>query len=348
MTRYPSLEHLAALTDDVGVIQHATFDVPNRSTGYCTDDVSRALIVAIGAARSEELRPQAEKLALVYLAFLHNAQLPEGKFHNFMSYDRTWLADPGSEDAAGRALWSLGYTMLYTERDGWRRLAGVLMDRALQKFEEHYWLRGRAYGVIGLAHALTFDPHNEERRRILELTAERILLAYTERAHPEWRWFEEKMIYANARLPEALLRAGRVLKSQQLIDVGLESLRFYESVVVEDGMFVPIGSQGWYPRGGVRSRYPQQPIEAAGMVDAALVAHEITGDSHYLALAELAMDWFYGKNSHGAVLVSGGGCRDGIDEHSVNANMGAESTISYLSAAIAVADSKIPETYRRR
>lgn len=330
------------------MIQHATFDVPNRSTGYCTDDVSRALIVAIGAARNPELRPAAEKLALVYLAFLHDAQMPEGKFHNFMGYNRNWLADPGSEDADGRAIWSLGYTMLHTERDGWRRMCGLLLDRALEKFEEHYWLRGRAYGVIGLSHALTFDPNNEERRRLLKRISERIMLAYDERAYPEWGWFEEKMIYANARLPEALLRAGQVLNSQQMIAVGLESLRFYESIVVENGMFVPVGSQGWFPRGGERSRYPQQPIEAAGLVDAALVAHEITGEDHYLALADVAMDWFFGKNSHGAVLVSGGGCRDGIDEHTVNANMGAESTISYLSAAIAIADSKIPERFRLR
>ena len=346
-TRYPSLDHLVALTDDVGIIQHATFDVPNRSTGYCTDDVSRALIVAIAAARSEAHREVAERVALRYLSFLHDAQMANGEFHNFMSYDRNWIADHGSEDADGRAIWSLGYTFMRSERDGWRRLSALLLDRALEKFEEHHWLRGRAYGAIGIAHALTADPHHQVRRTMLQRICERIMIAYDERAVSDWRWFEDKMIYANARVPEALLRGGRVLQSQQMIDVGLESLRFYESVVIENGMFVPIGSNGWYPRGGERARYAQQPIEAAGLVDAAIVAHEVSGDAHFLSLAETAMDWFYGKNTHGAVMVSGGGCRDGIDEHSVNANMGAESTLSYLSAAIAVADSRIPEAFRR-
>ena len=108
----PPLDHLVALTDDTGIIQHATHDVPNRSTGYCTDDVSRAFMVACRAAAHPGLRSTAIKLGRIYLSFLHDAQLPDGRFHNFMAFDRTWLDEAGSEDSLGRAVWALGFGML--------------------------------------------------------------------------------------------------------------------------------------------------------------------------------------------------------------------------------------------
>ncbi|MHC4707557.1 MAG: glycosyl transferase family 1, partial [Planctomycetota bacterium] len=37
----PSLAHLKKLTDDVGLFQHATYTIPNREHGYCTDDNAR-------------------------------------------------------------------------------------------------------------------------------------------------------------------------------------------------------------------------------------------------------------------------------------------------------------------
>jgi hypothetical protein len=145
------------------------------------------------------------------------------------------------------------------------------------------------------------------------------------------------MTYENARLPEALLRIGAALAEPALVDLGLRTLGFYESLVIEDRMFVPIGNAGWYPRNGHRAKYAQQPIEAAGMVDAALAAHAITGENRYRRLAELALEWYYGRNTRDAVMASGGGCFDGLDELGVNHNMGAESTLAYLSSSLALA-----------
>lgn len=346
--RYPTLAHLVALSDDVGVIQHGTHDVPNRSTGYCTDDVSRALIVTTAAMRLPEHAAVAERLGRTYLSFLHDAQMPSGRFRNFMGYDRRWLPEPSSEDADGRTVWALGYLMLHGEREGWKRLAARLLDAALPTFEEHEWLRGRAYAALGLAYALEADPHHVPRRRALNATADHLVAAYHEHRSGDWPWFEDRLIYANARLPEALFRAGKALVRADLIEIATRTLDFYASVVIEDGIFVPIGSEGWYPRGGKRARFAQQAIEAHGLVDAALAAWETTGSAHYASMAGVAMDWFFGKNARDAVMVSGGGCRDGIDEHSVNPNMGAESTISYLAAAIAIADSRIAEASRRQ
>ncbi len=105
---------------------------------------------------------------------------------------------------------------------------------------------------------------------------------------------------------------------------------------MEVGIFVPIGNNGWYVRGGRRSRYAQQPLEAAALVDMALAAEAATGEKRYRRLAECGLEWFYGRNSRDAVLASSGGCCDGLEEVGVNRNMGAESTLAYLSSAFAL------------
>src|SRR6202140_1403122 len=41
------LNHVNALTDDTGMLQHAIFTIPNRAEGYTTDDNARALIFTV-------------------------------------------------------------------------------------------------------------------------------------------------------------------------------------------------------------------------------------------------------------------------------------------------------------
>ena len=341
MRTYPVLDHLVRLTDDVGVIQHATYDVPNRATGYCTDDVARAFMVAVAAARSRKLHEVASGLAERYLAFLYDAQLPDGRFHNFMGYDRRWLDIVGSQDSFGRAMWSAGYGVRYAPRESWRRVCSIIFERAFQVLPTVEPIRSRAYAVIGMAHA--YEARARDDRTLAHAIAcetEALAQSYEQNSDTEWRWFEGILTYDNARLAEAMLRAGALLEEERFIGIGLEALRFYESVTVENGVFVPIGNEGWYPRGGVRARFGQQPLEAVAMVDAALVAADISRDPHYYALAELAHKWYVGRNSFSADLVEDGGCRDGIDDHGVSTNMGAESTLAYLSSAIALAEGR--------
>ena len=148
------------------------------------------------------------------------------------------------------------------------------------------------------------------------------------------------MTYDNGRLCEALIRAGAVLGDHALLREGTEMLAFYAGIVVEDGMFVPIGNDGWYSRGGPRARFGQQPLEAAALVSAALAAHAVTGEAAYRELAGIAADWYFGRNTNQFLMVTNGGCRDGIDATGVSPNMGAESTLSYLMSAISLADSQ--------
>lgn len=340
MWRAPSLDHLVALSDDVGVAQHAVHDVPNRREGYCTDDVARALMVAISAAAHDFARETALRLARTYLAFLLDAQRDDGRFHNFMSYARTWLDDVGTPDSNGRALWSLGVGMRFAPNENWRVVCADRIERALPHVGELGFVRSRAYASLGLVHA--FEAR-ERRHRGIETTlreiAGELVRSHAATATPDWDWFEAELTYDNARLPEALLRIGTVLEDRALVALGMRTLYFYERLCVEDGTFVPIGNAGWYRRGGVRARYAQQPLEAASLVDAALAAEAAGGDQRYRRLAECGLEWFYGRNSRSVVMAAGGGCYDGLEELGPNRNMGAESTLAYLASAFALAQS---------
>jgi hypothetical protein len=338
--RRPVLDHLVTMTDDVGIFQHARFDVPNRSFGYCTDDVARALIVAVEATRDRATEQIGAKLVTTYLAFLFDAQLPDGWFHNFMGYDRRWQDHRGTDDSFGRAVWALGHCIARAPRDAWRRVAREQLDAALPHVKALPHLRSLAYCALGLAAVASAEPGDARVTDALRAAVTPISAAYRAVASPDWRWCEETMTYDNGRLCEALIRAGVVLDDHALLREGIEMLAFYAGAVVEDGMFVPIGNDGWYPRGGLRARFGQQPLEAAALVSASLAAHGATGDARYRGLAGVAGDWYFGRNTHGFLMVTNGGCRDGIDTAGVSPNMGAESTLAYLMSAIALSEAK--------
>jgi hypothetical protein len=337
--RLPVLDHLVTMTDDVGIFQHARFDVPNRSYGYCTDDVSRALIVAVEATRNSATELIGAKLVSTYLSFLLDAQLPDGWFHNFMGYDRRWQDHRGTHDSFGRAVWGLGHCIARAPRDAWKRVARELLGAALPNIDGLDHLRSRAYCALGLAAVAAAEPGDARITDALRAAVAPISAAYRANATPDWRWCQDTMTYDNGRLCEALIRAGTVLGDHGLLRDGLEMLAFYAGIAIEDGMFVPIGNDGWYPKGGVRARFGQQPLEAAAMVSAALAALAATGDVTYRKLAGIAGDWYFGRNTHGFLMVTNGGCRDGIDPTGVSPNMGAESTLAYLLSAIVLADS---------
>jgi len=293
-------------------------------------------MVALAHARLAPREPVSLRLASTYLSFLQHAQLDDGRFHNFMAYDRTWSDEIGTHDSCGRAIWALGYGLANVRGEPWRRVCAMLLDRALPSLDSLEYLRSRAYAALGLASAYEAarDPKYADALRRL---ADEILAAYEATADADWPWFEDILTYDNARLPEALLRAGRALRDERYTSAALASLKFYEEVTLENGVHVPIGNEGWYRRGQNRARYVQQPLEASAMVDAELAAFDATGDTAHFTTAELALEWYHGKNSRGIPMAHGGGCYDGLGEDAVNSNEGAESTLAFLAASCAMA-----------
>ena len=151
----------------------------------------------------------------------------------------------------------------------------------------------------------------------------------------DWRWFENILSYCNARLSQALLVSGRSMTRQDLVDAGLETLRWLTEVQSADsGHFVPIGSNGFYVRGGERARFDQQPVEAHATVSACLEAWRTTREDWWLRESQKAFEWFLGRNDLGLPLYdpATGGCRDGLHPDRINQNEGAESTLSFMIA----------------
>ncbi|ACY48252.1 glycosyltransferase family 4 protein [Rhodothermus marinus] len=341
------LDHLKRLTDDTGILQHATYTVPNYDEGYTTDDNARALIVAV---LLEELggktATEAPELATRYLAFLWHAFNPEtGRFRNFLDYNRHWLEAVGSEDSHARALWGLGYVVGRSRRPGLWKLVGRLFDEALPAALAFTSPRAWAFTILGVQEYLRRFYGDRTALQARETLADRLFQLYQKNRRDDWRWFEDRLTYANARMPHALMMAGYWTGRSEWLEAGLESLRWLVGVQQDkQGNFVPIGNDGFYPRGKKRPHFDQQPIEAHATVSACLEAYRITNDAFWYREARRAFEWFLGRNQLGVPLYdpSTGGCCDGLQPNGVNENQGAESTLAFL---LSLLEMKLAEAY---
>lgn len=329
-------DHLIRMTDSVGLFQHAIFTVPNFAEGYCTDDNARALLLMIQLRRAGHEFPQQLTLISTYAAFLHHAfDRGRRRFHNFLGFDRHWTENVGSEDAHGRCLWALGLGVEQTELPGIQMLSLQLFDQALPAAETFNSPRAWAFTLLGLDHYLRRLSGDRLVNQMRELLVTRMLQRHKDCATSDWPWFEDVVAYANATLPHALIVSGQSMNRPEVLDLGLNTLRWLVRIQTSDkGFFRPVGSNGFYPRGGQRAAFDQQPIEAHAMVSACLAAYRATGDGAWLRDARLAFEWFLGRNELGLPLydIATGGCRDGLHVDRVNQNEGAESTLAFLLA----------------
>jgi glycosyltransferase involved in cell wall biosynthesis len=350
------LDHVNALTDDIGMLQHAIFTIPNRAEGYTTDDNARALIFTVllnrlGSERtgmSGKTAAANPDWAFRYLAFLEHAFNPAKKrFRNFLGYDHRWTEEHGSEDSHGRAVWALGTVLGQSANHGLRGAAGRLFEYSLPAVVEFHSPRACAYGVLGIQEYLHSYPGDRDAQRVRFALAQRLLAMYESIQRPDWKWFENVVAYGNARLPQAMLVVGSACGDQHMVSAGLDSLDWLMETqrCPANGHFVPIGSQGFYRQGGEQARFDQQPVEAAGAVSACLEAYRITGDRPWRNAAWSAFNWFLGDNDLQLSLYDSetGGCRDGLHPDRANQNQGAESTLSFLMALLEMRSLQQPE-----
>ncbi|MEK6797596.1 MAG: glycosyltransferase family 4 protein [Planctomycetota bacterium] len=332
------LQHLKRLTDGTGILQHATFAVPNYHEGYTTDDNARALVLMTHLDELGELpADEIEDLTTRYLAFVAYAFNPATRrFRNFLAYDpRHWTEDIGSDDSHGRALWALGNLVGRTSRHGLRGMAVDLFNAALPAVLELKSPRAWAYTLLGIRDYLRWLAGDRAAEQIAQQLAQRLVSRFRESQRDGWIWFEDSLTYANACLPQALLVAGEATGQSEFTEIGLLTLEWLVALqTAEAGHFVSVGSNGFYTRGMARARFDQQPIEAYVSVSACLTTQRITADLRWHREAERAFEWFLGRNDLGLPLcdVRTGGCHDGLCPDQVNANQGAESTLSYLLA----------------
>jgi hypothetical protein len=328
------LDHLKAFTDDTGILQHADYTIPDRTHGYCTDDNARALLVA---AMGEKYLPANgwgfDTLCGHYLGFLLYAFNEEkGRFRNFMTYSRQWTEEVGSEDAHGRALWSLGKAVAFLENPGHLAMSTTLFNKALRAIEDFHSPRAIAFALVGMHAYLEKFSGDSDVRRIREVLAGRLFNQFASNATDAWPWLENALNYANGKLPHALLLSGRGLQRKDMVDMGLLSLKWLITIQTEEGHFVPIGSNGWYEKGGPKARFDQQPIETNSMVEACVEAFNVTRDKSWFDNAVMCFNWFLGHNDLNLPLYDPktGGCRDGLMADGINQNEGAESSLAWL------------------
>jgi len=334
------LDHLQRMTDHTGIVEHAVFVVPNYPEGYSTDDNARALIVAILLEEFGTLVPATSlDLSSRYLAFLWMAFDPSTKrFHNCLSYQRQWQEPEGSEDSHGRALWGLGTVLGRTRDAGLRGASGRLFELAVPAAVEFKSPRACAFALLGLQEYLESFPGDRAALNAADALANRLFEAYRAHRTEDWRWFEYVLSYSNARLPQALIRAGVRSANEAMVSAGLEALEWLATVqrCETKGHFVPIGSHGFYSTKTEKARFDQQPIEACAAVSAYLQAYRATGKGRWRKAAWTAFNWFLGDNDLQVALYdpATGGCRDGLHPDRANENQGAESTLSFLMALL--------------
>lgn len=336
--------HIFRMTDDTGMFQHARFSVPNLAEGYTTDDMARALIMAV--MLFEKIRkPAYLTLVYRYLEFVLYAQNENGQFRNAMTYHRQFTKTKDSEDCFGRCLWALGYTQASPSMPkGIKEACADAIGRSLPHIHSLKWLRGQAYVLIGLG--FISGPQADD---LISGLAESLARQFENCTKDnDWNWFENSLTYSNAVLPWALFVAYRRLGQNRLLCAAQESLAFLDKITFRNGYFQPVGCNGWLVRGAELAQYDQQPVEACAATMAHLSAYEATGDDAMLELARRSFAWYLGENSQCESLIDKetGGCCDGITPEGINRNQGAESIVGYCIAGLALAKCEV--TIRRK
>jgi hypothetical protein len=336
LTIFPiKLDFVKVLTDDLGMLQHSKYATPNKKEGYTTDDNARALIACTKYLTLFD-DDSVKKLIDIYLSFLFYMQRPDGKMHNYLSYERKIIDDMGSEDCIGRTIWACGYCLDSKLPKETRLLCKDIFDRAF-KWALHFTSpRAKAFSIMGLFHYQKANPDDRNAKLNIITLADQLTMQFKKEASNEWGWFESYLTYSNARLPHSLFLAYKATGEDRYLKVAWKSIKFLINTQTLNNIFVPIGNQGWYKRGHERAIYDQQPIEASCMIDAAIAAFQNTNNEVYLNAAYDAFKWFLGGNLKGLVLVNpgNGSCCDGLTPQGLNLNKGAEATVAYLQAQL--------------
>ena len=332
-------DHLFALTDHNALLQHAKFSVPARKEGYAVDDSARALVVTKKARvlwHNEKLSEVQNRL----ISFLLVMQAEDGRFHNLMDFSQRIIDNATVGDHVGRALWATGALINSELPRGVKASARLIFDRALPWARESTSPRTMAYACLGLHERISAEPESNLKVN-LKTMADHLVELYHANRTLDWEWFENILTYDNPRLSQAMLAAYQALGEKTYLTVAEKTLQFLVETSTTNGVLVPIGSEGWYQKGGKRALYDQQPIEAGAIVETTALAYRLTRSKVYETALRNALGWFFGLNTRSVTLYddSTGACYDGVNREGLNQNQGAESTLAFLLAAVTFIES---------
>jgi glycosyltransferase involved in cell wall biosynthesis len=332
-----SLTHINRLTDDTGIIQHAKFGIPNLKEGYCLDDNARALLMVLMAYR-EMKDERALELSPIYLSYIHYMQNPDGTFRNFLSFNRSFLDEVGSEDSFGRTIWSLGYLLGNAPNDAYYQTGKMVFFNAAPNFEKLQSIRSIANTMIGISLYLKSNLSDDIMTERLRNLTGKLVNHYHENKSADWIWFESLLAYDNGILPLAMLHAAEILHDDRVTEIAIATMNFLSLHTMKGNYLSIIGNEKWYKKEGERSVYAQQPIDAMAMVLMYHQAYHLTRDKDYLSKLYTSFLWFLGENDLRMSLYDfeTKGCCDGFESYGVNRNQGAESSLAYLISHLTV------------
>jgi glycosyltransferase involved in cell wall biosynthesis len=332
-----SLKHIKKLTYNTGIIQHATYNVPNLKTGYCIDDNSRALLMTV-MAWNQLKDEDALNLIPKYLSFVAYMQNEDGSFRNFLSFDNQYLDEQGSEDSFGRTIWALGYLIHYPPNSGYFQLASELFSKAIPNFNKLKEIRSIACTANGLYHYLKRNPSDEKMMVLYTSLTNKIINKIQIERDTNWVWFENKLTYCNGIIPLTLFYAYKLIKDKKTLHLAIEVLNFLNEIKFKNNYLNIIGNDGWFEKGKSPAEFAQQPVNVTAMILAYYQAYKVTKKKSYLDNMYTSYLWFLGDNKLAIPLYNFDteGCSDGLESFGINKNQGAESTISYLIAHLKV------------
>jgi hypothetical protein len=332
-----SLVHIKRLTDDTGIIQHANFGIPNLKEGYCLDDNARALLMVLMAYRQKK-DTLALDLSPIYLSYINYMQNKDGTFRNFLSFSRNFLDVVGSEDSFGRTIWALGYLLGNAPNDAYYQTGKLIFFNASPNFEKLRSVRGIANTMVGISYYLMRNPVDDSMTERLRNLSFKLIKLYEENSSSDWKWFEPLLAYDNGIMPLALLHSADILKDSKITEIALNTMNFMTEITLKNGYFSAIGNEKWYKKGGERSMFAQQPVDALAMILMYHQAFHLTKDKEYLNKLFTCFMWFLGENDLRMNLFDfeTKGCCDGFESYGVNRNQGAESSLAYLISHLTV------------
>jgi glycosyltransferase involved in cell wall biosynthesis len=334
-----SLDHIKRLTTKDGMIQFSQIATPDIESGYTLDDNARALIAV---SKHYELTGDVADLELIttYLDFIIFCQQEDGKFLNYVDKDGNFFLknqDENLEDSNGRAIWALGefcsYQHLFSEK--LIDVAKISLQKALSAIVDFRSPRAISFAIKGL-YFYNLEKESVIIKVIITQLADNLVSKFRGVSDKNWKWFENYLTYANSLLPEAMLYASLSTGSILYRKIAKTSFDFLLSIIFRDNQIKVISNQGWHHKDKNANDFGEQPIDVTYTILALNTFYKSFNEEGYLEKMETAFNWFLGKNHLHQIVYNPitGGCYDGLEEHHVNLNQGAESTVSYLMARL--------------
>jgi glycosyltransferase involved in cell wall biosynthesis len=339
-----NLDHMKKLTTDLGMIQFSKINRPDIGSGYTLDDNARALVAMCQYFEMTE-DIDAIKYIYTYFNFIKHCLQPDGSFLNYVNEQKKFTEqnnEANLADSNGRAIWALGYLVSMSSLlpAGLTADATSIMQKALLKVNKIHSTRAMAFAIKGLYYR---NINNKSIRglSLIRQLANRLVQMYRHEANEEWQWFESYLTYANSILPEALLCAWSATGDSIYMEIAKSSFDFLLSKTFKESSIKVISNKSWLHKGEDAVHITnggEQPIDIAYTIIALSKFYDVYNDDEYIDKIEIAFNWFLGNNHLHQIIYNPctGGCYDGLEENYVNLNQGAESTVSYLMARLAI------------